>query len=448
MGPGSSQRGQASLEYAGLLAVAGILFAAVVSGGVQSSLSERMAREICWMPVVQRCPQIDLRRASTPARSGRSLTAGEAVAALGGPRPDPREVARILAALPPPERRRLALSRPEVVGGLDGAPVDLRYTANRVLMRRSLGLMGNRIARLDAALQREPTRPALTPDGRLEQLVSVRADTVARDRLTRRRAQVARWAEDPSRRFLVFDPDGDGRVAEAFGDLERAPHVAVMVPGMGSDIDNFERYLAPRARQLRSAGADSGDDVATVAWLGYDPPDTLAGATLEGPALSGGRSLRRLMAGIEARSRAHTTVIGHSYGSVTAGSAAGRRGLAADDLVFTGSPGTGEHRIDVSQLAGGSRVWAAEGGLDLVPWAPVHGEAPSDPGFGARVFDASGRRRPLYRVVENHQRYYAPGSPSLVNIARISAARGDEVTPPALRSDLPPRASGGRREGR
>jgi len=34
------------------------------------------------------------------------------------------------------------------------------------------------------------------------------------------------------RRFPLFDPAGDGRVAEVFGGLTRAEHVAVTVPGV------------------------------------------------------------------------------------------------------------------------------------------------------------------------------------------------------------------------
>jgi hypothetical protein len=230
-------------------------------------------------------------------------------------------------------------------------------------------------------------------------------------------------------------------VAEVIGDLERSPHAAVMVPGTGSDIDNFEAHLVPRARELRAAvRRHTGADAAVVAWLGYDPPDTLAGAVAGRRARAGGRSLARFARGLEAGSvDRHTTVIGHSYGSVTAGHAAAG-GLVVEDVVFTGSPGTGGRRRDVAELGGRSRFWAGEAPRDLVAWAPVHGEAPGDPGFGARVFDASGEERGLLRAVHNHQSYFRRGSASLRNLARIVGGREDAVTAPRSSS----RGGGGR----
>ncbi|MFF4643402.1 alpha/beta hydrolase [Streptomyces sp. NPDC001389] len=48
-----------------------------------------------------------------------------------------------------------------------------------------------------------------------------------------------------------FDPRGRGRVAEVFGDLEGAAHVAVVVPGSGNDAPSRD---APRRPDTGPAG--------------------------------------------------------------------------------------------------------------------------------------------------------------------------------------------------
>jgi hypothetical protein len=57
-----------------------------------------------------------------------------------------------------------------------------------------------------------------------------------------------------------------------------------------------------------------------------------------------------------------------------------------------------------------------------------HGVDPVSAGFGASVFDTGS--------ITGHDQYYAPGSESLANLARIVLGRTDEVTgvAPAQRS--------------
>ena len=52
----------------------------------------------------------------------------------------------------------------------------------------------------------------------------------------------AAWAAQ-GRRFLFFDPAGDGLAAEVFGDLGTATRIAVLVPGVGTDLQNFEQFV-------------------------------------------------------------------------------------------------------------------------------------------------------------------------------------------------------------
>ncbi len=357
---------------------------------------------------------------------GRSLAVNDA---------SPAEVAAFFDDIGPAQGSAVADAYPALVGPLNGAPPVLRYAANRSLIQGEAASLRDQLAQLEAAEEADDDGGSFLPIAMINLkplidriLPGAQNVDEAREQLETRIATLEAL-DDPERQILLFDGGGDGRVAEVFGDLDNSPNVAVMVPGVGSDIDGFSESLAPRAQELQQATGKYADN-ATVAWLGYNPPDQpISPAAASGDAANDGAPrLAQLLEGINARNDGHTTVIGHSYGSVTTGTAAASYGLRADDVVFTGSPGTGEGRTDVGQLGDNSRFWAAEAPGDPVPSAPAHGEAPGDSGFGARLFDATGEE--ALSPVSDHQSYYNPGSRSLENIARIVANRADLVTPP------------------
>jgi hypothetical protein len=288
---------------------------------------------------------------------------------------DPAAVRRFYATGSPASQRALALRYPGVVGTSDGAPVALRYAANRVAMR----------------------------------------------------AAGPRFADRPGR-YLLFDPRGDGRVAEVFGDLAHADRIAVLVPGAGVDAANFwsgvggrgYRALARQADQLYRSARRPG--FAVIAWLGYTTPKGVSlSEAREDLARTGADALVRFVAGLRAvRPHATFALLAHSYGSVVVGLAARRLPSQVTDLVVVGSPGMGVD--DVSRLGTTARVWAGRCPGDWIRWVPGeqvfglgHGRAPTDPAFGARVFGTGG--------VDDHDHYYAPGTESLANLTAI-ATRG------------------------
>ncbi|MEU1281912.1 alpha/beta hydrolase [Streptomyces sp. NPDC005805] len=291
---------------------------------------------------------------------------------LGRALPDPAtaapaEVAAFFAATTPAEDRALARRHPLVVGNLDGAPVRLRYTANAAAVR------GTPFAHLAA-------------DGR---------------------------------RVLAFDPRGRGQVAEVFGDLERARHLAVVVPGSDVDAGTAERASDPygtpagMARALRAA---AGPDTAVVAWTGYTTPvgvglDAATGALAE----AGAERLARFTRGLAAAGAPRPALFCHSYGSVVCGLAARR--TYARDLVVLGSPGM--RAENAAALGTDARVWAAKDPSDWIAKVPNvrfaglgHGNDPAAPAFGAR-------RVPAERA-EGHTGYFAPGTDSLAAFATIA----------------------------
>ena len=307
-------------------------------------------------------------------------------------------VARWWGELDPGARAALLAVLPAVIGNLDGVPVAVRVDANRRSLQRAL----------DAA-------PVGSDEWhRLQQFTD--PDHPGR--------------VDPDRQFLVFDPAGDGLVAEVFGDLATADHVAVLVPGMGSTLDGFHD-LAGRAERLhRTAGATT----AIVAWTGYDTP---AGAALTPHAFEvvsdrqaevGGDQLHSFVDGLRLETGAALTLIGHSYGTLTVGKAL-VDGAQVERVVFMGSPGVGVDRVGDFPPGAADEFFASEIKGDVVATLEHFGSDPTDPDFGARVFD-SGDGDGL-TPISRHAEYYDDGI-AIENLATILTGG----TPTAGRTDV------------
>ncbi|WP_093476053.1 MULTISPECIES: alpha/beta hydrolase [unclassified Streptomyces] len=245
------------------------------------------------------------------------------------------------------------------------------------------------------------------------------------------RAAADRALAAPARHLLSFDGRGTGLATEVLGDLPRADHVAVLVPGSDTTLDTYARFhraaAALHAELLRRAPA--GHHVAVVAWLGYATPATVS-ATVATPARAGHAAprLRALVRQLHALTSAGAwiSLLCHSYGSVVCGRAA--PGLDVADIALVGSPGTGAD--SAADLHARARIWAARGSEDWVGNVPHvraqlfgttvgFGTDPVSGAFGARVFDAARA---------GHSGYFTPGSASLANLARITLGATSEVT--------------------
>jgi len=142
---------------------------------------------------------------------------------------------------------------------------------------------------------------------------------------------------------------------------------------------------------------------------------------------------------------AHLTVIGNSYGSTTAGIAAGEFDLAADDLILTGSPGVPAG--DAGELSTGHRhTWVGSASRDvvtalgrtgwtdpsdvvarLIPGVELMGNDPAEDDFGAHRFQAESLDRGGHWNVADHGRYYDQNTESLYNIAAITTGQYSDV---------------------
>jgi hypothetical protein len=338
------------------------------------------------------------------------------------------------SGLTPAQRRWLVGHEPALVGGLDGVPVAARDQANRLLLG----------ARREELLAERRRLLARVPPGPLEsvRLRAVAARLAGLDALTERLAGGA-----PRAYLLGLDPTGEGRVVVALDDPDHADRVLTYVPGMTAGLNDAPGELGRAARVLeRCAALVPGERSAAVLWLDYDAPDFLTEAASAGQARDAGPALHRFQEGLRVTHEgppARQTVLGHSYGSLVVGMAAREHGLAADALMFVGSPGVGVAHADELGVPAG-QVWASTAPDDVIrlarpvdelgrpallgaaPLAAVlgwpdrtghelwFGHDPADAGFGGRVFP-SGRG--------GHAGYWEPDNPALDGMARVVLGR-------------------------
>jgi hypothetical protein len=289
---------------------------------------------------------------------------------------------------------------------MNGAPVTLRYRANHIALDQARKVEKKRMhdSRLSAAGHRDAGRRM----HRYESLLT------------------------PGRQILAFDPEGSGRIAEVFGDLDGAQRISVVVPGVDTDVLTFQKtgrpYTAPvgMAKALYAAerAASPGTRTAVIAWADYTSPDGLGVDAATG--LRAAEGALRLNALLDALpGKAPVAAICHSYGSVVCGVAAHGMPRRVSDIAVAASPGM---RVsEASHLRTGARVWAMRDATDWIQDVPYlelgglgHGADPVSSAFGARVLSA--------RDAQGHAGYFQPGTDSLRNLADVGVGAYDAVT--------------------
>jgi hypothetical protein len=179
----------------------------------------------------------------------------------------------------------------------------------------------------------------------------------------------AQLAGHPDRKLMLFDPDSGQRVhaAIAVGDPDTAEHVSVTTPGLNTTVAATMAAMVSEATSLRrealrqlSRAGRAEQQVAAIAWIGYDTPQVrlpddpadlpavargLYQVSHDDVAKAGAADLARFFDSIvAARGGAplNLTAVGHSYGSLTTGLALQQSGRhEVDAAIFYGSPGIG-----------------------------------------------------------------------------------------------------------
>ncbi len=184
--------------------------------------------------------------------------------------------------------------------------------------------------------------------------------------------------------------------AVAVGNPDTATNVSVTVPGVSSTVKDSlpgmvtEAQNLQRTAEFQRARLRLNGSVATIAWMGYDPPanpldtgsarDTWLTMT-DDQAQAGATKLADYLKQIHAANpSAHLTLLGHSYGSLTSSLALQQlhsQGIhAVDDAVFYGSPGL--ELYSPSQLGIDGRAYVMRAPGDSItsyvaPLSALHG---------------------------------------------------------------------------
>ncbi|MQA94076.1 MAG: hypothetical protein GEV11_05295 [Streptosporangiales bacterium] len=329
-------------------------------------------------------------------------TLRELIAREGTPEATSEAVRRFFTGLTPAEQAALVATDPTMIGSLNGAPHTLRYAANRALIERELRKELLVLAALGT--NNNPNR-------------EYAAARVARltEFLQPREVKTRTGYESEERRFLLFDPSGDGKVAEVFGNLDSAHNVAVSVPGVTNRLDNFDEY-SQGVHDLYATARNAGkQDVAAVAWLGYDTPGIVDGL-LPDAAQVGGPALHAFRAGLNTREDARTTLIAHSYGTRVSATAL-QTGAVFDNVIFMGGPGfaPGVSSVADLRLPGDTRVYAMRARGDYVSYAHFTGPDPARFPDITRLDTSGGPTIPT-----GHSQYFMPETGSLANLSAVA----------------------------
>lgn len=347
-------------------------------------------------------------------------------AVLAAP-PAAEQVTGWWAGLPAETRTSLTASAPRLVGNLEGISLRDRGRAN-------LGYLATSTAEVKTEL-------AATKPGN------------ARDVLTRKLAVLnqiedavtSRGTGGPVRSLVLLDTSGGGRAAIALGDPDTADYISYLVPGMNYNVHdqivNWSTtaealYLEQRKvlKSLRANNPVAGrGSVATIAWIGYEPPDVFSVGGLD-RAEKGADFLEASWHGLrESREsdQPFLSVFAHSYGSTVTLTALARDTVTLDALVMVGSPGSAIQSASELPVAN-SAVYVGEADWDPAVNSAFFGSDPGGVAYGARPLGVTGSTDRLtgaqLQGSLGHNEYFKAGSESLHNMALIGTGNARLVT--------------------
>jgi pimeloyl-ACP methyl ester carboxylesterase len=217
--------------------------------------------------------------------------------------------------------------------------------------------------------------------------------------------------------LLVYQPDRQ-RYAVVLGDLEGARHVALMVPGVSTELGLLADWLASAENLLDAAPA-----TAVILWKDYDdPPDAtaaaLASVACNDDVSAAAADLTQFVGSLPLRSDQSLTLVAHSFGSLVTGAALADHGLECTDVVLAGGPGmtvdelrqlhVSAHRFFSEEVPAGSASLADIADVvtgrntDVVVQPPSGAEV-------AGALTAWAIRVPLFGLVVLLRHYHGPG---------------------------------------
>ncbi|WP_190012843.1 alpha/beta hydrolase [Streptomyces lucensis] len=245
--------------------------------------------------------------------------------------------------------------------------------------------------------------------------------------------------------LLGFDTRNRGHAIVSIGNPDTADNVVTYVPGTGSTLNGIDGDINHAlALQVKAERMDPAHSTASIAWLGYDAPQSLLGDATDAKYADAAREpLTEFLTGIDTshQGSVNSTLLGHSYGTLVAGETMrDHPDLPVDNAILVGSPGVGVgHAKDLN--IGSDRVWAATAKNDLVNLAPppsgtlaplnpmaywrlfndhsvMYGNDPTSDEFGGQTFHVADGKLPLSDgLMPAHSQYWE--GDSLNNMAKI-----------------------------
>lgn len=355
------------------------------------------------------------------AAAAAGAEAGESTVTAPPKNATPVETKAWWDTLSPAERDSLIKNRPELIGNRDGIPVRDRHQANRNLLERQkqdlldrrdelkekLAKYGGSYrggARFGAELE--------AIEGKLNGIGAIEAKLDKNETTT---------TESDKYYLLKIDTAGDGQAILAKGNPDTADNVATYVPGTGQDLSNIGGNIDRSDKMHDYAGqSDPSKTTSVITYMGYDAPDDLLDASEQSYAHGGKKNLDSFQDGLRAThegSPSNNTVLGHSYGFVTAAVTAHDEGLAVNNLIAVGAPGgVYEHASSL----GVENVYSTIAEEDPVNDQPFHGPD-ADADWGAREFESSPSKYDDWINTKSHSEYWDRQNKALWNMGHIIA---------------------------
>ncbi|GAB4583185.1 hypothetical protein Ntsu_10170 [Nocardia sp. IFM 10818] len=369
-------------------------------------------------------------------------TASAPVPDIGLPT-DPRQLHEDWSRLSDAEKDAL-YQRDPYLGSRDGIPQAERDRYNRRTLATLRPPAEQAYARAQAEYERVAREHEADPSLPEDELKA------AKDRLDLAKARfeqivdMLKFLDTPPQQgqppILLSYLDDKLQYVYALGDPDRADNVAIALAGA------FRRrsgvgYALQTLQQFRQAALaiDPDAETSTLLFGAYNNPDSLVKAISSRGAEEGAAKVREFHDGLRVTNlgeRVQITTIAHSYGGVTGGHSAGHgHELDTDALVFIGALGAGVPTVADLRLTGidpadiADHVFATMAEWDsalLMP--PTQGPAPTDPGFGATVFDSDSRPSDTRRGwnPDDHlaTNYFDSGNRSYESLGLIITGRG------------------------
>lgn len=338
------------------------------------------------------------------------------------------------------QRREYLDVAPDLVGNLDGIPALARDEANR-----------NYLPVLIDSLERQGGDDAETKLGGLRAI----EEKLGKPTI-------------PPMYLLGIGDEGNGRAIVSYGNPDTSKNVSAYVPGLGTKLDGeFAGGTVQRALDTAIGAQGHDPSSASIVWLGYDAPQNVD-VISTGDAERGAPAYKEFMNGLGVTNEnkdPHLTAIGHSYGSLTVGTAAQQNGgiPGADDIILLGSPGVGVDKAEDLGV-GKEHVYVGAADNDLVTQLPskqqtgvgfigagagplgayllgdiadqgdddlYFGKDPASKAFGANRFLVGDGPHPILDMggVDAHSEYFTPDKDrvSANNIALIVAGVPEEI---------------------